>query len=86
MVASAQDAIREEDGRPLFLFVNLMAAHAPYSVVPEVPWSARHAEPMRDPERAAWLKTYGADRDPPALALSPGARWPGCSRFQSELA
>ena len=70
VVASAQDAIRTDDGRPLFLFVNLMAAHAPYSVVPEVPWSARHVPQMTDPDRAAWLKTYGADRDPPALALS----------------
>ena len=70
VVASAQEVIRTDDGRPLFLFINLMAAHAPYSVVPEVPWSARHVPQMTDPERAAWLKTYGADRDPPALALS----------------
>ena len=70
VVESASQAIREDDGRPLFLFVNLMAAHAPYSVVPEVPWSSRHVDRMTNPERGLWLKTYGADRDPPALALS----------------
>ena len=38
----AQAALKENREKPLFLFVNLMSAHAPYLVAEFVPWSATH--------------------------------------------
>ncbi len=70
VVEAAQAEMAGNGERPLFLFVNLMAAHAPYTVAPEVPWSAQHALRMAAAEPTEWLKVYGAERTPPALALS----------------
>jgi arylsulfatase A-like enzyme len=56
--------------RPLFLTVNLMAAHAPYSLVPEVPWSQAHKARFDPPTMPAWMAPYRMDRTPPALGLT----------------
>ena len=56
------------------LFVNLLAARAA-SVVPEVPWSARHAEPMRIPSSGVAQGLWGRQR--PAGAGAQSAAWTG---------
>ena len=48
-VAAALAAMRAEDPRPLFLFVNLMSAHAPYMLAEGIPWSAQHAATLASP-------------------------------------
>ena len=60
-VAAALAAMRAEDPRPLFLFVNLMSAHAPYMVAPGVPWSAPHAATLADPP--TWAAPMLDDQD-----------------------
>ena len=46
-VKAVQDALARDDERPLFLFVNLTSAHAPYLLRDGVPWSDAHAEAVR---------------------------------------
>ena len=70
VLADAKQVLSDQDERPLFLFVNLMAAHAPYTVATEVPWSHRHSERIQAASETDWLHVYSADRDPPALALN----------------
>ena len=78
MVQEARSLLRDPDPRPLFLFVNLMAAHAPYTLAPAVPWSNKHRRMLHREHAPDWVKRYRADRIPPALALSqrpsPGER------------
>ncbi len=59
IVAAATAVLAEPDPRPLLLFVNLLSAHGPYLVAPEVPFSARHAaafSPGGLPWAAPWLE------------------------------
>ncbi|MEC7948517.1 MAG: sulfatase-like hydrolase/transferase [Myxococcota bacterium] len=63
--AAAEAAVQGQD-RPLFLFVNLMPAHGPYSLTP-VPWSARHAERLTAPEKR--LAPYIDPGPPPGVDL-----------------
>jgi arylsulfatase A-like enzyme len=70
VVAEAKALLRNHDPRPLFLFVNLMAAHAPYALSPEVPWSQQHKTRFSGASAEGWVGTYSADRIPPALALN----------------
>jgi len=70
VLADAKKVLSDSDDRPLFLFVNLMAAHAPYTVAAEVPWSERHSQRLQSASEADWLHVYSANRDPPALALN----------------
>ncbi len=69
VVSAAKALLAEPDPRPLFLFVNLMAAHAPYTLAPAVPWSNNHRRLMDIDQAPEWVKRYRADRVPPALAL-----------------
>ena len=41
---SALEVLSEEHEKPIFLFVNLMTAHAPYLVNKSIPYSAKHVE------------------------------------------
>jgi len=68
--ASAIEAAREvsarERDRPLFLFVNLLAAHSPYQEGPG-PWQLDDRT-FLDPDRApAWVRPYLFRGDPPGV-------------------
>ena len=69
VVSAVKSLLAEPDPRPLFLFVNLMAAHAPYTLAPAVPWSNNHRRMLHRDKAPDWVKRYRADRIPPALAL-----------------
>lgn len=69
VVEAAKALLADPDPRPLFLFVNLMAAHAPYTLAPAVPWSNMHRRMLNKKHAPDWVKPYRADRVPPALAL-----------------
>jgi arylsulfatase A-like enzyme len=70
-VLSESEAVLADDtDQPLFLFINLMAAHAPYTMVNEVPWSQQHEGRIREAKSSDWLHVYSADREPPSLALN----------------
>ena len=50
------------DQRPLFLFVNILVAHAPWEVFP-APWSKRYEERLRQPDSApAWSGPFLMDK------------------------
>lgn len=63
--AAAEAALQARDA-PLFLFVNLMPAHGPYSLTP-VPWSAAHAATLAAPGEA--LGPYIDPGPPPGVDL-----------------
>ena len=82
VVSAAKALLTDSDSRPLFLFVNLMVAHAPYTLAPAA-WSNKHRRTL-DPEKGLdRVKRYRAHRDPPALAL--GQR-PGPKQLTGEEA
>lgn len=70
VVTAVKALLAEPDPRPLFLFVNLMAAHSPYALAPAVPWSNNHRRMLHSEKGPDWVKRYRADRIPPALALA----------------
>jgi len=73
VVEAALALITKPRDKPLFLVVNLMAAHSPYTLAPEVPWSAFHMNKHQilGPEASAtWVAPYKLARTPPALALT----------------
>lgn len=50
--------IGEKDPRPLFMFVNILLAHAPWEVYP-APWSKQYFEQLESEETApAWARGY----------------------------
>jgi len=52
------ELLGDGDDRPVFLFVNLLIAHAPWEVSP-APWSDRHKDRLSDPETApAWSRDF----------------------------
>lgn len=83
VVEAVKALLSEPDPRPLFLFVNLMAAHAPYTLAPAVPWSNNHRRMLHSEKGPDWVKRYRSDRIPPALAL--GQR-PGPGQLTGEEA
>jgi len=83
VVSAVKALLSEPDPRPLFLFVNLMAAHAPYTLAPAVPWSNNQRRMLHRDKAPDWVKRYRADRIPPALAL--GQR-PGPGQLTGEEA
>ena len=83
VVTAAKALLADTDPRPLFLFINLMAAHAPYTLAPAVPWSNKHRRTLHPEKAPDWVKRYRAHRDPPALAL--GQR-PGPQQLTGEEA
>ena len=53
--------LRADDERPLFMFVNVLVAHAPWEVFP-TPWSKPHGDRLGSPEAApAWSDGYRMD-------------------------
>ncbi len=70
VVQAAAGVMGDADSRPLFLTINLMAAHAPYSLAPEVPWSGAHTALFQPGQTPQWMVPYRLDRDPPALGLT----------------
>ena len=57
LISRAETLLAETDPRPLFLFVNLMPAHAPYHLTP-ASWAQPH-RPALQPETAPdWLVPY----------------------------
>lgn len=69
VVQAAKALLVQPDPRPLFLFVNLMAAHAPYNLAPAVPWSNMHRRILDKRYTPDWVIPYRTDRIPPGLAL-----------------
>ena len=59
--ALAKRAVKEiaSDGKkPLFMFVNILLAHAPWEVYP-APWTSEYLEPLRSDETApSWARGY----------------------------
>jgi arylsulfatase A-like enzyme len=58
--------LKEDDDRPLFMFVNILIAHAPWEVFPAY-WSKPHGERLGDAKTApSWAEGYLMD-EPPGL-------------------
>ncbi len=74
VVEAATAELQAKGDKPLFLVVNLMAAHSPYTVAPEVPWSATHRRFFIKETTPPWMVPYKLDRSPPALALTERVR------------
>ena len=54
----ARTAIEKNDDRPLFLFINILLAHAPWEVYP-APWSNRHLSRLAsDGDAPKWANGY----------------------------
>ena len=55
----ALEALNTPHSSPLFLFVNLMSAHAPYLIADFVPWSAKHRSDFDiNTTTLEWAKPY----------------------------
>ncbi len=77
-------ALQEPRERPLLLFVNLLTAHAPYLVQPEVPFSARHAAALAPAAAPAWAAPF-LDPDK-GVGLHFQRPWPDAPGLTGELA
>ncbi|MGB0637680.1 MAG: sulfatase [Myxococcota bacterium] len=52
------DILNDDDDRPVFLFVNMLIAHAPWEVSP-APWSDRHRSRLSSPDSAPpWSRDF----------------------------
>ena len=75
----ALDLLGETDRRPLFLFINILLAHAPWEVYP-APWSMVHHERLSSPETApSWTRGFLMD-EPPGIdfyEIPPGGQMGG---------
>jgi arylsulfatase A-like enzyme len=77
--------LAKSDGRPLFLFVNLMTAHSPYEDGPGE-WSVGPG-PMDPATTPGWLKPYLLDtREPPSVHLGRETPPDGLDGFTRYLA
>jgi arylsulfatase A-like enzyme len=65
--ASVQKLLKQPADKPLFLFVNLMPAHSPYSVTP-APWAEKHRPRLLGADNADWLRPYLVT-SPPGIDL-----------------
>ena len=60
----AVSLLAEPDERPLFLFINILLAHAPWEVYP-APWSMKHSERLSSPDLAPkWSHGFLMDEPP----------------------
>ena len=75
----AEALLLQPDSRPLFLFVNILLAHAPWEVYP-APWSMAHSERLSSAETAPkWSKGFLMD-EPPGIdfyEIPPGGEMGG---------
>jgi len=81
----AIEIIDDTDDRPLFMFVNILLAHAPWEVYP-VPWSMRHTERLKAAETVPDWTTPFLMKDTPGLDLGvfpPGASQGGYRQLMS---
>lgn len=63
--------LAEDDPRPLFLFVNLMPAHAPYDIT-HARWSAPHEAELDPAHAEPWIQPY-LKTQPPGVDLGRAA-------------
>ncbi|MCB9764057.1 MAG: sulfatase-like hydrolase/transferase [Alphaproteobacteria bacterium] len=68
-VAAARAALQVDDPRPLLLFVNLLNAHAPYTVAEKIPFAAQHQATLEAPP--AWLAPMVRTESEGALSVDP---------------
>ena len=61
VVAQAEALLQEPGEQPLFLFVNLMRAHAPWGLSP-APWSAQHRALLTGASAPDFVKRYRRDK------------------------
>jgi len=81
----AIELIDDTDDRPLFMFVNILLAHAPWEIYP-VPWSMRHTERLKTAETVPDWTTPFLMKDTPGLDLGvfpPGASQGGYRQLMS---
>jgi arylsulfatase A-like enzyme len=87
-----RDAIRaakatleeEEDGRPLFLFLNFTQAHGPYAET-RFPWIGRHGASLDAATAPEWVRPYLEGRAPRTVNLAIRPDGQPVSGFQSYL-
>ena len=79
VIAAAQELIAAKTEEPLFLVVNLMSAHHPFTVAPDVPWSVSHRKWFQKMTTPRWAAPYLLDQRPPSLAMQKRARRRGLS-------
>jgi arylsulfatase A-like enzyme len=81
----AVELLGEPRDRPLFLFINILLAHAPWEVYP-APWSMAHKARLSSPETApAWSRGLLMS-DPPGIDLyeiPPGSKMGGFRSLMS---
>ncbi|MFT4979915.1 MAG: arylsulfatase A-like enzyme, partial [Myxococcota bacterium] len=84
-VESAAEALllEQDDSRPLFLFVNLMPAHAPYHLVP-VSWTRPYTQTLTEAGAPPHLRPY-LTRDVPGIDLQQRAEEGGPTGIQRYL-
>jgi arylsulfatase A-like enzyme len=68
-VAAAEELLQEEGRKPLFLFLNLMAAHGPYNAT-RAPWVEKHRKLLHAETAPDWLRPYLYDGEPPGVHLA----------------
>ena len=61
VVAQAEALLQADHDQPLFLFVNLMRAHAPWGLSP-APWSKQHETLLTGDDAPAFVKKYRRDK------------------------
>jgi arylsulfatase A-like enzyme len=85
LVKRAVKEISAKDSRPLFMFVNILLAHAPWEVYP-APWSKGYVEQLGSEETApAWARGYLMKSTPGIdfYAMAPGTERSGYRRLMS---
>jgi len=65
--AAVEQLLGQPTDKPLFLFVNLMPAHSPYSLTP-APWAAKHRPRMLGTDKSDWMLPYLVT-SPPGIDL-----------------
>ena len=60
VVTQAEELLGSDSEAPLFLFINLMRAHAPWGISP-APWSAQHRELLTGESAPEFVKKYRRD-------------------------
>ena len=65
--AAVDQLLKQPADKPLFLFVNLMPAHSPYSLTP-APWAQKHKPRVLGTDKADWLLPYLVT-SPPGIDL-----------------
>ena len=81
----ARAVMDKQDDRPLFMFINILLAHAPWEVYP-APWSKRHMSRLQTKDKAPeWMKGYRMNTTPGIdfYKTAPGTKEAGYRRLMS---